>query len=131
MTCVRIKDLSPEERRIHYNKHQKKYDNWLKISKEFRNICREETEEEIREREIKKTDSERKRMERKEEKQRLKAEEKEQERLERKKEKNKKHYAIYKKDIQQWRIDNREHYNKMANIRQKRYYERKKLRDAE
>jgi hypothetical protein len=46
MTCVKIKDLSPEDRKLHSNKHQKKYDGWKKITQEFHDILREETKEE-------------------------------------------------------------------------------------
>jgi len=123
-----VKDMTEEERRVYNNRKQKRYDTWKKISQEFRDICREETEEELREREKKKAESERRRLERKEEKKRMKAEEKERERLERRRIKmNKKNE--YMRD---WRKDRKEdneyleHERMLSRERSRRYYARKK-----
>ena len=133
MTCVKVKvkDLSPEEKRIHYNKHQKKYDTWKKISQEFRDICREQTKEELYIKEVKTLESERKRLGKKAEKHRLKEEAKELEKLAKKQERNKIRYQKNKDSNKKWCENNKEHYNELAKIRQRRYVERKKLKQQE
>lgn len=132
----KLSALTPEEKQQRLKEksriNQRKYHTWKNISKEFFQILLDKTQEEIEAEEDaakkKKEAQETKRLAKKAEKHRLIAIEKEKEKAERKKERNKIKYQKNKESDKKWRENNREKYNELARIRQRRYLERKKLK---
>ena len=131
--------FTSEEKKLRHKEqckiNQRKYHAWKKIQQEFFNICLEKTQEELDKelaiKDKKKAEQEERRLSKKAEKHRLIAIEKEKEKAEKRLEKNKIKYQKNKESDKKWRENNRDKYNELVRIRQRRYLEKKKLKQIE